>query len=295
MNKNIKALTLSIVIPVYNEQGYIKECLESIKNQTIMPNEVILVDNNCTDKTIEIAKQFKFVRVVKEFKQGIVFARNKGLSSAKGDIIGRIDADARLTPNWVSVVLRSFLDDDLAAITGPGVTSTSPVIKGKQLFPSLRTAFWSKTYLFVSTGIMRVTVLWGANMAIRKTSWELLKDKVCNDEKLVHEDQDLSLLLAGFGMKARIIQGLDIKTDGTTYFFWPKYKEYIIRSFNTLNYHKKIGTLDSSLAIKKSLWLKVLAIILGLIPAMIFSICSFLFFTIPNLILRIIKSFKINK
>ena len=55
-------LTLSIVIPVFNEQRYIKACLDSIAAQTVKPDEVIVVDNNSTDKTVQIAKKYKFDR-----------------------------------------------------------------------------------------------------------------------------------------------------------------------------------------------------------------------------------------
>nr|MDQ2973765.1 glycosyltransferase [bacterium] len=67
-------MTLSLVIPVYNEEYNIKRCLTAIAGQTIMPDEVIVVDNNCVDKTIEIAKSFGFVTVVKEPKQGRTYA-----------------------------------------------------------------------------------------------------------------------------------------------------------------------------------------------------------------------------
>ncbi len=287
MEANKKPLTLSIVIPVYNEERYIKKCLSAIKKQTVKPFEVIIVDNNCIDRTIEIAKKFDFVTIIKEEKQGIANARNKGFSVAKGDILGRIDADASITKNWVKACLKSFEDDSVSAITGPGVTSTTPIIRGKQVFPNIRTAYWSKIYLFAATGIMRVVVLWGANMAIRKDAWAVIKNQVCSDDKLVHEDQDISILLAGNGFKAKIIQGLDIYTDGSTYFFWPKFKEYMLRSFKTLNYHKKLGTLNNSKAILKPLILIYIAILVSIFPTLIFAIASFLFFIIPQQLFKV--------
>lgn len=49
-------LTLTLVIPVFNEEHQIKGCLDAVASQTVMPDEVIVVDNNCTDRTIEIAQ-----------------------------------------------------------------------------------------------------------------------------------------------------------------------------------------------------------------------------------------------
>jgi glycosyltransferase involved in cell wall biosynthesis len=66
-----KTLSLTIVIPVFNEQNHISACLEAIAAQTAMPDEVIVVDNNSTDKTVQIAKQFAFVKIIKEKRQGV--------------------------------------------------------------------------------------------------------------------------------------------------------------------------------------------------------------------------------
>jgi glycosyltransferase involved in cell wall biosynthesis len=96
-----KTLTLSIVIPVYNEQCHLKACLDAIANQTESPDEVIVVDNNSTDRTLAIAESYPFVKILKEKKQGVLAVRTKGFNSARSSIIGRIDADTVLPPGWV--------------------------------------------------------------------------------------------------------------------------------------------------------------------------------------------------
>ena len=99
-----KPLTLSIVIPAYNEENHLKTCLDSIAAQIDRPEEVIVVDNNSTDKTALIAQSYPFVTLLKEPRQGVVFARDKGFNAAKSQIIGRIDADSVLPPDWVTKV-----------------------------------------------------------------------------------------------------------------------------------------------------------------------------------------------
>jgi glycosyltransferase involved in cell wall biosynthesis len=115
-------LTLSLIIPAYNEENYLRGCIESIAKQSVKPDEVILVNNNSTDKTLEIAAEFDFVRVINEPKQGIVYARNRGFDAAKSDIIGRIDGDSRLPSDWVAQVKHFYADDahQKSAITGGG-------------------------------------------------------------------------------------------------------------------------------------------------------------------------------
>ena len=120
-------LTLSLIIPVYNEEHHIRECLEAVKRQICMPDEVIVVDNNCTDRTIEIVKEYDFVRIVSETKQGRAYARSAGFNAANSEILGRIDADSRIAPNWTKVVKASFeANKKLAGMGGLGRTVYVP-------------------------------------------------------------------------------------------------------------------------------------------------------------------------
>src|SRR5579864_186510 len=114
-----KTLTLTIVIPAYNEQSYLAACLDSIAEQTVLPHEVFVVDNNSTDGTLKVAKDYSFVKILREPKQGVFFAARRGFNAARSDIIGRIDADTILPPNWVETVQAGLQDNRVAAVTGP--------------------------------------------------------------------------------------------------------------------------------------------------------------------------------
>ena len=267
-----QALTLSIVIPAYNEERHLVDCLEAIARQTVAPDEVIVVNNNSIDRTAEIARNYPFVTVVNEAKQGMIFARDKGFKVAKGDILGRIDADARISENWVEEVKRVLSNPMVAAVSGPGITYTLP--------PSIseyRSTLWSRVYIFDVHGLFRVPVLWGSNMAIRKSAWKTIEKQTSKDEKIVHEDQDISFLLAGNGLLAKFDPRLTIFTDGDTYFYWPKFREYFLRSIKTRNLHRRNGTLNSPDAIRLS-WLRtVLAVAVGTLPLLIFTMVSYLY------------------
>ncbi|HET6924501.1 MAG TPA: glycosyltransferase family A protein, partial [Candidatus Saccharimonadales bacterium] len=93
MSVSVKALTISLVIPVYNEEDHLDACLRSVMAQRIPFDEIVVVDNNSTDKTLWIARTFPNVRIVRETRQGVVHARSTGFDHARGDIIARIDAD----------------------------------------------------------------------------------------------------------------------------------------------------------------------------------------------------------
>lgn len=181
-------MKVSVVVPTYNEEKYIGQCLESLANQTEKPDEIIIVDNNCTDKTVEIAQKFG-ARIVKEKKQGMIYARNAGFDAAQYDIIARTDADTILPKNWISRIKKAFVEDsNLGALSGPTCDSNWPEAKKISYYPSLM-VFDILSFIFKNG------CLYGPNMSLRKSVWQIVKQNVCLDGAKVHEDIDLSIHL----------------------------------------------------------------------------------------------------
>ncbi len=116
-------MRLSFVVPAYNEEAYLPDCLDSILKQTrdlAEPAEIIVVNNASTDRTREVALGFRGVRVVDEPRKGLTFARQAGFAASTGELIANVDSDSRLTPNWVAKVLKAFGEEPrLAALSGP--------------------------------------------------------------------------------------------------------------------------------------------------------------------------------
>ncbi len=264
---NKQALTLSIVIPAYNEESHLKGCLDSIAGQLEPPDEVIVVDNNSTDKTAAIARQFPFVRLIKEKRQGVVFARDKGFNATTSDIIGRINADSILTPEWVRLTKRHFEQSKVGAVTGLAVTRTFPFAK------FMRTTFWSWTYYIISDGYFRVRILWGGNMALRRNVWEELRNEVWHDN-WAHEDQDLSILVAKNGVFAVRDNSLHVYIDGQDFHEWSKFKRYMLMRWHTKAHHRKLCTLQTPAAITLPLWKSSLMHIGMIIPGLLFAFTS---------------------
>lgn len=102
------AVRISAVICTYRNPRRLALAVESLLNQTVQPDlfEVIVVDNNSRDATREVARRYPTVRYVLERQQGLSFARNTGVRSARGDIVAFIDDDAEASPQW----LQSLLD-----------------------------------------------------------------------------------------------------------------------------------------------------------------------------------------
>lgn len=104
-------LKLSFIIPVYNSQKYLNECLESICKQVNKDVEVIIIDDCSVDKSYQISKKFDkkyhFIKVLKLKKnRGVSYSRNKGIEKAKGDYLCFIDSDDKLSNGGVSIILK---------------------------------------------------------------------------------------------------------------------------------------------------------------------------------------------
>lgn len=88
----MKTVPISVVIPAYNREHLIGEAIDSINAQTLSVDEIIVVDNNCTDNTVKIAKHVG-AKIISEKKQGVAAARNRGISVCNNDWIAFLDSD----------------------------------------------------------------------------------------------------------------------------------------------------------------------------------------------------------
>lgn len=161
---------ISVVIPAYNEEQNIKRCLEGFVHQnTANAFEVILVDNNSTDRTVEVAKEFEKsipLRIVEEKEKGRGHARAAGFKAAKGDIILSTDADAIVPPTWIEDMAQAFEDPKVAAVTGPGKMIDASRVKNT--LATLTLPFAMHLYALLH----RHYWLSGFNFGIRKDIYE---------------------------------------------------------------------------------------------------------------------------
>jgi len=101
-------LRFSIIVPVYNTEKYLKECIESVLIQSISDWELILVDDGSTDSSLEIISDYanrdKRIKVIPKDNEGQLFARRTGFAAATGDYILCIDSDDYWEPNCLSVL-----------------------------------------------------------------------------------------------------------------------------------------------------------------------------------------------
>lgn len=109
MGKNVK---VSIILPVYNVEQYLRQCLDSIVQQTLNDIEIICVDDCSTDGTIKIleeyaAKDDRFIVIKQEKNQGQGVSRNVGIKHANGEYVGFVDPD-----DWIDTIMYEKMYDD---------------------------------------------------------------------------------------------------------------------------------------------------------------------------------------
>ncbi len=107
---------ISIIVPVYNVEAYLKVCVDSLLNQRLDHVEIILVDDGSTDGSGVICDKYaerdKRVKVIHKKNGGVSSARNVALDVARGDFIGFVDGDDYISENMYQLLIKSMKEED---------------------------------------------------------------------------------------------------------------------------------------------------------------------------------------
>ena len=150
---------ISVVIPAYNEEKNIKACLRALGSQTTKPYEIIVANNNSTDKTAAIAHEYG-ARVILAPEQGYVFGLKVGMSATSGDVVAVVDADTLVATNWIEIITKTFSDPAIVGATG------SIHIKDGGFFSRINDAAYK--YFLIINFALNTPHLVGFNFAVRK-------------------------------------------------------------------------------------------------------------------------------
>jgi glycosyltransferase involved in cell wall biosynthesis len=110
-------MRVSLIVPMYNVEAYLEECLDSLRKQTLLDMEILLIDDGSTDRTKQIAERYvlldsRFAYYRKE-NGGLSDARNFGIPLAKGDYIAFLDSDDRVAPSLYEKMAEAIGDADV--------------------------------------------------------------------------------------------------------------------------------------------------------------------------------------
>jgi len=213
---DIKSSTpfVSVIIPAFNEENGITPTLKSLFAQNYPQFELIVIDNNSTDKTSEVARALG-AKVFIEKNKGVAHARQRGFTEAKGEIVLSTDADALHPENWIEKIVAAFQEDsEIVAVGGLGEFYSGPLsakIASKYLF---------YPFLLFDKSFSGGWNLSGFNMAVKKSAFE--KCGGFSTELKIAEDIDLS-------KKLRKIGKIVIKKDIVVRLSGRRYKDGLLR------------------------------------------------------------------
>jgi glycosyltransferase involved in cell wall biosynthesis len=171
-------MDLSVIICTCNRSASLKRTLGSITKSFIPENldwELVIVDNNSKDNTEEVVKSFQDhssfrILSVKEERQGLSFARNRGICESKGRLIAFTDDDVVVEPGWIGAVVKTFREYDVQCIGGkilPVWEKPVPAWLSEELYGCLALLDYGNVPLFLNKPL-----IWGANFAVRAAAFE---------------------------------------------------------------------------------------------------------------------------
>jgi glycosyltransferase involved in cell wall biosynthesis len=171
-------IDISIIICTYNRCDSLKATLQSILSANIddaISTEIVVIDNNSTDQTKQVTNQFLGntdieIRYFLEQKQGLSFARNRGVKEAAGEILVFADDDVIVDKEWVNNIFAAFRDSEVSCVGGriyPLWGKRCPQWLNKELH-----SFLALLDLGDEKVKMSMPHLWGANLIFRSSMFE---------------------------------------------------------------------------------------------------------------------------
>jgi len=155
---------ISVIIPTFNEEENIAQCLVSLSHQTVPRSsyEIIVVDGGSKDATREIAQKYADTVFIQTSKK-VGGARNDGIMVAKGEIVATTDADCILPPGWIATIERDFKEKNVVQLFGP----VYPIEEG---FRNKFSLFLANTFSRVGYYSSTFYYTLGCNTAFRRSS-----------------------------------------------------------------------------------------------------------------------------
>ena len=187
---------LSIIVPIYNVQDYLRECLDSILNQGLDSVEVILVNDGSTDASGNIARsyveEYSCFTLIEQENQGLSVARNVGIENAKGKYILFLDSDDYLLNSGVSKLLKKIDENQLDLIVGNYKQISDDGELKSNKFDEISSPFYGRSWF--KERLKKHQHEPAAWLRIYRRSY-LLENKLFFVPQLINEDQLFSIQL----------------------------------------------------------------------------------------------------
>lgn len=130
-------MMISVVIPLYNGRLYIERSIHSVLSQTLLPSEIIVIDDGSTDNGPDMVEQMShpMIRLVRQANAGVSAARNRGISEARSEYVAFLDADDEWLPDHLECIARLISEYPQCGVFGTsyyfaqdGANFTTPIL-----------------------------------------------------------------------------------------------------------------------------------------------------------------------
>lgn len=220
--------TISVIIPSFNDAGYLAACLDALAKQARRADEIIVVDNGSTDATAAVARAAG-ARVIDEPLRGIWPATAAGFDAASGDVLARLDADSVPDPGWLAEIERRMSRPDRpTVVTGTGV-----------FYGGTAPRRWIARHLYIGGYFTWIGILlghppiFGSNYAMRRDAWLVLRGIVHRERADLHDDLDLAWWMQP-GMSVVYDRALIVGVSARPLASLPELRRRVRMAFHTL-------------------------------------------------------------
>ena len=202
---------ISIIVPIYNVEDYLKECLDSIQNQTFTDFECIMVNDGSTDSSQKIAEQYlvdnRFY-LLNQPNSGQSVARNKGLLLAKGEFICFVDSDDIIHPRLLELLV-AYIQEDLDIVEADFTDNLDVFIEEKCFNVQISFEGYGEEVLKACIDTWAIT-----HQPVAKLIRKSLIENVLFPENLIYED-----LYTGIALLKKVRKA--VKLDFYGYYYRP--------------------------------------------------------------------------
>lgn len=255
-------IKVSVVVPIYNAEKYLEQCLDSIVKQTLKEIEVILIDDGSTDESESICKSFlddDRVHYYYKENEGLAAARDDGIVLAKGEYIGFVDADDWLEPNMYEKMYEAAKTNNSDVVFCNCIQNED----GHRFIPEMRSGAYDRKEIV--NEVLPRTLAYidkhGRKRAIRWCNWlriyrmQFLKENNIRFDRRLRRSQDLQLTYESmlyaqnfyylgddYLYHNRVVE--DSLSRGYTKNMWTLYTYLIERLYQSTNDFKELGLMD---------------------------------------------------
>jgi glycosyltransferase involved in cell wall biosynthesis len=194
-----KVLRLSIIIPVFNSEETLDKCLDAIFNFKDSHDEVIVIDDNSTDSSRDIASKYDLHLILMSQNQGQGHCRNRGINAAKNELLVFIDSDIEIQKDSLALIKEHFLKNgEVSCVTGR-LSARSPI---PDFFSTYKNLYMN--YIF-SKSVNPINFLFGSICAF-KAKANLLWPEEFN----FGEDTELGIEAVEKGLVIHFLENLEV-------------------------------------------------------------------------------------